>query len=212
MSVLGLTIYGLQNKVGLTVTANIAGLDCGTYTVASDGSIFVPWQSDPDQALTQTYLQTISNAAPTQGWGPSATKFDVVINAVTVRVTVPCSVGFPYTSQGQKLRPDQQGDAKSQQGPALGVNRRAYQFAALVAVGVNDDLSFGTDFNHLHKVSFPTVENGSTALDHKTIFSGVYWSQIDDTYSFDSMVCWQTSAPQPLILSAVGSFIETNER
>lgn len=208
---MSIQIYGLQRKAGLTVTANVAGLDCGTYVVASDGSIIVPYGSDPDGALSGPYLITISGQAPAQGWGPTATMLDVYnASGVLTRVVVPVVVGFPYISQGQCVRPNQEQAAKTQQGSGLGVARRVYQFGALVAAGVNDDLAFGTSFSDMRPVSFAGA-NG-VALDHKTAFNGVYWSLIDDSFSFDGMLCWQTSAPQPLILSAVTTFLETEER
>lgn len=212
-----LTIYGLQSKVGKTVQANIAGLDCGTYTVASDGTISVPYYSDPDRLLTADYLASASTDAPAQGWGPTACSFWVYPSDSTLtKVTVSVSVGIPYQTRGQRVRPDAQDDAKAQQGSALGVTRRAYQFAALIVAGVNDDLAFGTTFDNARTVSFKQLDaNGAmtdTPLDHATIFSGVHWSALDDAHTFNGQLYWQTSAPQPLVIASVSTFLDTEER
>lgn len=51
----GITFGGLGHFEGKTVDAFIAGLDLGRYTV-SGGTIFVPYQSDPDRLFTLAYL------------------------------------------------------------------------------------------------------------------------------------------------------------
>ena len=50
----GVEFSGLDHMNGKTVTAFVAGLDCGEYTVAS-GKITVPFQSDPDQLFTAAF-------------------------------------------------------------------------------------------------------------------------------------------------------------
>lgn len=67
----GLTIYGAYQWAGGTVSAWIGGLDCGDFTVAADGSIFVPFGSDPDGILTNTYLQTLNG----QDFGENTTAY-----------------------------------------------------------------------------------------------------------------------------------------
>lgn|GEM_PF-2552997 len=54
----GITFYGLWHLNGKTVSAVCGGLDLGDYEV-SDGSIFVPYQSDPGKAFTLAYLQSL---------------------------------------------------------------------------------------------------------------------------------------------------------
>ena len=209
-----ITLYGFQTKIGKTVTVSIAGLDCGTYTVASDGSIQVPYGSDPDGYLTADYLYNYTQTqTPDQGWANGCTIWiapDQTAGVLT-QVTVPISVGYPYISQGQRVRSDMANEAKTQQGGALGVLRRGNQYAALVVQGVNDDLAFGTSFSHLRPVEFYQPDQ-TTALDHATQFAGVYHASLDDVSSFDGMLCWQTSAPQPCVLAAVTTFLETEER
>lgn len=206
----GIQIYGLQSKIGTTISANIAGLDCGTYVVAADGSITVPYGSDPDGYLSAGYLVDVSNTVPSQGWGAAATHLTVYYGGPT-NVTVPVSIGYRYISQGQCVRPNSADMAKAVQGSSLGVTRRAYKFAAQVVAGVNDDLAFGTSFSNLIPVNF-RADDGISPLDHATVFTGVYVDDLDDPDSFDGMLCWQTSAPQPLILAGVSTFLETEER
>lgn len=207
----GIQIYGLQSKIGNTVSVNIAGLDCGTYTVATDGSITVPYGSDPDNNFSAFYLVNVSNHAPSQGWGSTATHLAVYYGGSLTNVTVPVSIGYPYISQGQCVRPNSADMAKAVQGSSLGVTRRAYKFAAQVVAGVNDDLAFGTSFDSLNPVNFRD-DDGISPLNHATVFTGVYVDDLDDQDSFDGMLCWQTSAPQPLTLAGVSTFLETEER
>ena len=208
-----ITLYGFQSKIGTTVSVNIAGLNCGDYVVQSDGSISVPYGSDPDGYLAADYLYDYSQNPPTQGWvnGCSIWVAPVQLSDVLTLITVPISVGYRYITQGQRVRPNTAAQAKTQQGDALGVLRRANQFAALVVQGVNDDLAFGTDFSRLRAVELYQPDQ-VTPLDHATVFAGVYHASLDDGSSFDGMLAWQTSAPQPCVLAAVTTFLETEER
>lgn len=52
----GVTLYGLSVFNGEKVTAQILGLDCGDYTV-NNGTITVPYGSDPGKFLTAAYIQ-----------------------------------------------------------------------------------------------------------------------------------------------------------
>lgn len=210
---ISITLYGFQSKISKTVTANIAGLDCGIYVVQSDGTIAVPYASDPDGYLSADYLYNYSQNAPTQGWanGCSIWVAPQQLSFTLTKITVPITVGYPYISQGQRVRSDMANEAKTQQGGALGILRRGNQYAALVVEGVNDDLAFGTNFSHLRPVEFYQSDQ-VTPLDHATQFAGVYHASLDDGSSFDGMLCWQTSAPQPCVLAAVTTFLETEER
>lgn len=211
---ISITLYGFQTKIGKIVTVNIAGLDCGSYLVAAEGSIMVPYGSDPDGYLTADFLYTYTQTqTPDQGWANGCTIWvapDQTLGVLT-QVTVPITVGYPYISQGQRVRPDLANEAKTQQGGALGDLRRGNQYAALVVQGVNDDLAFGTTFTNLRPVEFYQADQ-VTALDHATQFAGVYHASLDDVKSFDGMLAWQTSAPQPLVLASVATFLETEER
>lgn len=61
----GVVLSGFWPLVGLPVTAFIAGLNCGTYTVDGTGSITVPYLSDPDRLFTAAYLASYpSTGAP----------------------------------------------------------------------------------------------------------------------------------------------------
>ena len=208
-----LTINGLWDYEGDTVVAYIAGLDCGSFTVSS-GTIAVPYGSDPDGSLTADYLKTISDAEPAGGWGPNGVSFDVYISGTTfTKVTVPCSVGFPYAAQAQRLRPLAPDQTKTQSGPALGMTRRVDQYAAHIVSGVAGTTSFGTDpaFATNMTVANFAGANGVVLTDTET-FSGIHHDFIEDGLSFDGALGWTTSDPQPLVIAAVTSFVTVDER
>lgn len=206
------TLYGLQNKVGQTVVANIAGLYAGSYTVAANGSVTIPWQSDPDKLLTADYLIAADAAAPAEGWGPSSTTLWVYNDSPDlVKVTISAVVGYAYQTQGQRVRSNEQNEAKTRQGSALGMLRKAYEFSALFTAAVNSDLEFGTSFTNATPVAL-YEKDLVTPLDNHTVFNGVYNAPLDDESSFDGQLCWQQSYPFPLVISSVSTFMEFEER
>lgn len=71
--------FGLTELVGRTVTAWVAGLDCGDYVVDSVGSITVPMGSDPDGLLTAQYLYDLYSANSTTLYISAATASGVVL-------------------------------------------------------------------------------------------------------------------------------------
>ena len=178
----GVKLYGLWHlKRNVGVTAYVAGLDCGDYTIASDGTLIVPYGSDPNGAFTQNAF-----------WGSNRRAL----------------VGYTYASRGQVLRPLLPPDAGSANGPALGKTRRVHMYSLLAVncVGV----SVGTSFARLMAVQFKTP--AGVTYTNSQMFSGVHWDTLDDTYSFDSMLCWQISRPYPATISSVGVFIQTQDR
>lgn len=88
-SATGVTAYGLWHLNGENVAAVIGGLDCGNYTV-SQGSIFVPWQSDPGKLFTFAYMQTLSTSGV--DFGGFATFLD------TITVTSPPAFATPQAA------------------------------------------------------------------------------------------------------------------
>lgn len=201
------TFYGMTDIVGSTVTAFLTGLDCGDYLVASDGSITVPFRSDPDGLFTIARIQAQDHSDVASGWGVLATKIDVYVGGATHTYTVPCAIGFSYVSEGQVLRPAAESEIKSPQGSGLGKRRRNHQFAALVTNTVGT--SFGTTFTNVTAANF--TDAAGTSLDRSIMFSGVYWDTVVDDYSFDGMLCWSTTRPYPTTIVSLTGFMQTQE-
>ena len=204
----GLTFYGLQSNIGKTVTAFIAGLDCGDYTVSSSGTIFVPYGADPDTLLQPAYLLAVSNDPPIGGWGNIAGTLQVTVGITVESVTVPVVIGFNYTTQVQLVRPQVEQDLKLPTGPGLGKVRRIAQVGFLFhATG---PLYYGTVLTTLHKAQFKS--KGGTPYISSELFTGVFWDTIDDTSSFDGQICWQIARPTQATVVSVSGFLHTSER
>lgn len=100
---LGVELDGLWALNGSTVTAFLAGVDCGDFLV-SNGKVNVPYGAVP--LFTQALATSIN--------------------------PMPAVVGFTYNSDGQIVRPAMAQESGARTGPALGKKRRAEQFAAQV--------------------------------------------------------------------------------
>lgn len=197
-----LTLNGLWHLNGKTVTVVVGGLDCGDVAV-TNGSVTVPIDADPlnPAALTSTYLASISSST---AYGPLGTQ---ILKAATT-YTVPCMVGFTYTSQGQMVRPDTQEQSRSPTGPGLAKPSRIYQFGALLSG--TQGISFGTDFTKMHAAQFKT--GSGKAYTPLQLFSGVFWDVLQDDWNFDTMLCWQVSRPYPAAVCSIGGFMAQSER
>lgn len=200
----GLTITGGWQLINRSVAIVIAGLDCGNFIVGSDGTVFVPFGSDPDGLFTPSYLNSVSDPRSTN---PALVTFNITVGADTITVYVPLLIGYPYTSQGRLLRPISEQEVKTPQGPALGKKRRTHRVGALLHSA--QGISFTCDNNTLDPANF--TDPGGNTLTKDTLFSGVYRKEIDDNWSFDSMLAWQITRPYPCTIVALSGFIETNE-
>jgi hypothetical protein len=197
----GLTLYGLSNHGTATVSVQIGGLDCGDFTV-SNGTVFVPWQSDPGKELTLAYLQSLDS----DDWSS-----DMSVTIDGTSTVFPAAVGFTYTSQGQLLRPIAPQDAGTANGPALGKTRRAHYYSVLFAGAINGTVSIGTS-GTLRPIALSTVQEGPVQVDTKTLYSGLYANTLEDDSSYDSMIAWQITRPVPCIIAALGWFGHGQDR
>ncbi len=197
-----LTLYGLWHLNGKSVTVSCGGIDCGDATVAN-GSASVSIDNDIDALLSTSYLASISS---TTAWGATGTP---VYRAGTT-YTVPCMVGFTYTSQGQILRPDTVDQGKSPTGPGPAKMRRNHQFGVLLEG--TQGISFGTNFTaaKMHAANFKSP--GGTAYTKLQLFNGVYWDTIEDSWGFDGMLCWQVSRPYPAAVVSISGFMNMSDR
>ena len=204
----GLSFYGLWHLgVGNTVSAWVVGLDCGDYVVDANGSIFVPYQSDPGELFTSAYWQTFDDSI---AWGI----FGVSVQDSNGRFnTIPVLIGGTYTSNGQILPPDSEQEAKTH-GSAMGELRRHHQIAAKLPYAISQTVSFGTDLAGTLPLlpAKLTGPNDSTDLGYATPFEGVYWTTVTDAHNRGVfMPSWQITRPYPFIISAITGFIDTSE-
>lgn len=197
-----LTLNGLWHLNGKTVAVWCGAIDAGDYLV-TNGSVAVPIDTDlvNPEALGTTALLAMSSTTAFGAMGCT-----IVKGAQTM--TVPCVVGFTFTSQGQVLRPDTIEQAKTQKGPALGKLRRTDQFGVLLEG--TQGISFGTDFSRLVTAKFKSA-GGTVPLNKTQLFSGVYRDTAADTFTFDSMFCWQVSRPYPSSVVSIGPFFSTTD-
>lgn len=195
-----LTLYGLWNLNGQSVSVQCGGADAGDGVV-SDGSVSVNIDTNLAATFTPNYLNSIS----------STTAYGALTCAIVHGIAtyyVPCIVGFTYISQGQILRPDTVEQTKSPTGPALAKPRRIHQFGALLAG--TQGVSFGTRFDRLNAAIFKSP--GGTPYTPIQLFNGVYWNTLNDDYGFDSMLCWQIDRPYPCALVSLAGFLNTQDR
>lgn len=129
--------------------------------------------------------------------------------SVGINYMVPVAIGYAYPSQGQVLRPIAPQESGAQNGPALGKTRRGHMFSALCFA--SQGVSFGTTFDHLRPAQFRDT-NDETVLPLTLLYSNVHWDTLDDTYSFDSMLCWQVTRPYPATICTIGAFLHTQDR
>lgn len=199
----GLTLSGMWTIPNASVAVVIAGLDCGTFSVALDGTVTVPWGSDPDGLLQPSYLIGVS--APL-GSNPSLTPLTLSDGTYTNIVYVPVVIGYPYSSIGQLPRPMGEAQIKSPQGAGLGKTRRVHWVSALFqsAQGVLIGASSGREIQF--------SDSGENVSTHDHLFTGVWAQTIDDSYGFDGQVTWAINRPYPCTVVSLNTFLETQER
>lgn len=205
----GITFYGYQAFIGERVRCWVAGLDCGNATVATNGTVFVPWQSDPDGLLTLTYLQNLPSPA-NRGGAPLFVNVDWTdAQSVNHRVVIPAAIGFFFQSLGQLPRVNEPNDAKAPTGPTLGERRRIAQVSMLLQQSSPPNL--GTSAANAQAAVFRQDDETTPALLSK-LYNGVFWGTINASWDFDNQLRWDTSGAGPLTVVSVGGFMETGER
>jgi hypothetical protein len=194
-----------------TVTPNLNSLVGGTPQTTNDltGEIILKGVYASGGTLAQigstsasfTGLMTLGPAA-----GPAVPAALPPTDGVVW--TVPAAIGFTYTSQGQILRPIAPQETGAQNGPALGKTRRTHMFAALLQQ--TQGISFGTDFTKMRVGRLRSGGGSPFAL--TTLYSSILQDNLEDDYSFDSMLCWQITRPYPATVCTLGAFLHTQDR
>ena len=178
----GLVLNGLWDHNGKTVTAFIAGLDCGDYTVAS-GSITVPY-GDGISGGTGSGLFT-----------------QALVQSFPV---LPAIVGFTYNSDGQLVRPIAPAEVGTQAGPGFAKLGRQHYAAALLYGCVNGSISFGTDFVTLDPAKLTDAADNPYPVNQ--LWNGIWRDQVESIIDFDNMIAFRVSRPLPAFIMAVGGF------
>lgn len=230
---MGITLYGFWSAYygGVTpgtLSVFLGGLDCGDYTVQTDGSITVPYGSDPDGILTAAYLQSISSQT---AYGALTTALDVTISSALVRVYVPLVVGYNYVSAGETVRPLTTVDDQSPKPYAPGKTRRVHMFGALLQGAIGNPLGLvnatqttpsgpqplgGLQFRSgsVNSTWFPAQLRylNEAPYNYETLYNGVHWDTIDGDENLDGVVSWQMTRPYPVTVCSIAAYIETAER
>lgn len=195
----GLTLLGLNHLEGETVSAFVAGLDCGGEFTVTNGSVLVPF-GVADGLFTEKYVKELSASGRDFG--------DLRVPIDSGAFQTCATVGFSFTSQGQLLRPIAPDATGAQNGPALGKTRRNHQFGMLLhnAQGV----SIGTEFGKLRPIKFRT--KGARTLTPIELFSGVATDTVEDENTLDGMLAWEISRPYPASVLAIGGFLATQDK
>lgn len=202
--------YLLDTTTGQVNSYSITGISLFGYTVSDDrnGSLYAY------VAYGQVPGSPVPGPTSPSSWGgwSSFTLGNVFqgSSTSTVRSTVPAVLGFTYTTRGQIVRPAEQRESGSANGPALGKTRRHHMFSVLLAAAIYGTIKFGTSFSKL--TPFKPKSPGGTQYNSKTLFSGVYWDTIEDEYGFDGMLAWEITRPVPGTVTSLAGFLNTQDR
>lgn len=209
-----MVIAGFYYMIGTTVSAWIGGLDCGDYVVDANGCVTVPYGSDPGGFSTLAYLESLTDTTtPVQGssW-PTVTAHPVIpLQVGSSTYYIPGVVGYKFTSQLQRLRPDDQETARTQQGTGSGSLKRHHWYSLLIAAGVANTIQVGTNpTGTLYPATLLNYDTGA-ATPTNVLFSGVHRDTIQSDYDLDGQMYVQLTRPAPMVLSSWTGFMETNE-
>jgi hypothetical protein len=117
---------------------------------------------------------------------------------------MPVLIGFTYNSDGQVVRGILPQDTGARTGPALALLRRNHRYGMLLSNTLG--ISVGTRFSKMYPAIFrPSVASLTT-------FSGIHQDTLQDTDSYDGMVCWRVSRPYPANIVALAGNIDTKEQ
>lgn len=157
---------------------------CSLYWDHGTGEIFVYASSE--------------NGSPDVGLVAKFGTFEPSTEALVAEACVEGVIGLNYRSRAQLLRPDFNSGARN--GPGLGKRRRTDRFNCLFYR--TGQISFGTNFAD----TIPLVLSDPDTYGRRPLFSGVSPIRgLQDTYTYDSMLCWEQARPDPgAIVAAVG--------
>lgn len=193
----GIRLHGLWSLNNQVVTAFVAGLDCGDFTV-TDGYIQVPYGS-ASGLFTKRYVTELSAAMEDLN--------DLGVLIDSGQFAIPAVIGFNFISQGQTLRPAAQDATGAQNGPGFGKTRRVNRVA--VMVHGTQGLYLGSGFEKMRPALFK--KPGGTGYTKTELFSGIYEDTLDDDNSLDGMLAFETRRPYPSRVLAIGAKLATQD-
>lgn len=186
----GVTLNGLWALNGQTVTVFGCGLDLGDYLVTG-GSLTVPF-GDGIQVGAGSGLFT-----------------SALLNSFNG--VAPFLVGYCFTSQGQRLRPMLPDQVGTQLGSGLGIIRAINEVSMMVVSAINRTMSIGVLFDAVRKVLF--LSPSRRELSANQVFSGIINQTLDAKNSdFNGEFGWSITRPLPLLIPAVSSFVEAQDK
>lgn len=131
---------------------------------------------------------------------------------VPKNISIPGAVGFTFTSQGQLLRPVSPQESGARNGPAFGKTRRNHRYAIAVANAAG--LKVGSDLSEtLRPVKFKSNSGkGALLLSGAILYTGEHSDTVEGDYDLNGMLCWQSTRPLPATVTALGGFLQTQDR
>ena len=191
------TFYGLSYLNGRTVSVWAAAVDCGDYIV-ENGQVTVPLGTvDP----VTGYTFDIPQFKIVETYAAQFLDHSTTIVGSGVNYTIPCVIGFNYATQGQLCRPALPIDTGAKNGPGFAKKKKTSRYGInlvnSLGVQVGSDPTFQTMF------PVPMASPMGKTLPYLSAFSGIKRETLSNDFSFDSMICWQTTRPYPTKLSIV---------
>ena len=197
------TFYGLTYLNGKKVSVFAAAVDCGDYVV-ENGQVTVPLGT---LDAISGYTFDIPQFNLLQPQASTFASVSTMIVGGTQDYIIPCVIGFNYKTQGQLCRPASQNDTGARNGPGYGKKKRQARYAITLVNSMG--VKVGTTLGKTKPV--PTTTPGGKQLPYLTTATGIKRETLTDDFSFDSMLCWETTRPYPATVVTYGGFIETED-
>lgn len=217
----GVRFTGLRSQLGNVVRVFAMGLDCGTYTVDSNGAVFVPWGADPFGSFTQANIALLGGFVSDRYASFSC---PVGLPGQQPPYDVPVVIGQDFTSIGTRLRVQAQNELRLPSGPGIAKKRRTHMLGGQVvnafAVTFSFDNQPGIPYQFIqpdgatNSGSNPTG-TGPYYLPFTTAlgYTGIIWTQTDADANFDNQMTWTIAGgPYPFTLLNVAQFMNAEER
>jgi len=191
-----MTFNGLWHLNGQTVQIFAGGLDLGD---PGEGKSFADFVI-ANGSVTVSYGDSISS-------GPGRGLFTrTFARALSLSQIV---IGFTYNSDGQAVRLIAQADTGARNGPALGAPSRSHR-AALKLVNAKG-LSIGGNFDRLYPCLFKAGIDSTLDLPALSLYTGIFFDQLRDDFTYDDSLCWRVSRPFPATITAAGINLRTED-
>lgn len=121
---------------------------------------------------------------------------------------IPVNFGISFVSRGQILPPDFGQDAGARAGPAFGKIRRNHWWSVKFVDSFG--VFVGTAFNKLIPVAFVNDAGAATVTPDR--YSGIITTTLQDDYSKEGAICWESTRQFPCCITAIGGYIVTQDK